>query len=115
MLLAFGPRTLTMTRLYAYAVFLLFLAAIPAHGQTQHIRMAVTAPPATPVWRGAEAYRDVINKELDGKARIDLLPFPGDPLDSLRKGEFEMAVVGSALLASSKATRLALFDLPFFF
>jgi C4-dicarboxylate-binding protein DctP len=77
--------------------------------------MAVMAPQATPVWRGAETYRDAINKGLDGKARIELFPFPGNPLPGLNSGEVQIAIISSALLASSKSTRLALFDLPFFF
>jgi esterase/lipase superfamily enzyme/TRAP-type C4-dicarboxylate transport system substrate-binding protein len=100
----------------SFFFFMMLISAQSAQGQTLEIRLATLSPPGTPVWRGSEAYRDAVNRMLDGIARVELLPgATPDALDLVRAGKIQMAVVPSVALASGKAQSLALLDLPFFF
>lgn len=97
-------------------ILFLFLVPLSAQAQIQQIRMAVGAPRGTPVWRGAEFYRDEINKQLDGRARIEITtPAAPDVFAAIQAGEVDLAVGSTTLLAAAKTPILALFDLPFFF
>jgi len=99
-------------------IILLFSILVCSTGeaQTQQFRMAVFALPGTPIWRGAELYRNEINKQLEGRTQIEFTSYGGqNVLAALQAGELDLAIIGTSRLAGGKSERLALYDLPFFF
>lgn len=93
-----------------------FSITVSASAQIADITVAVQAPPRTPVWRGAESFRDSVNRRLDNHAKVSLTIYNDDGiLSAVRDGAIHMAVIRTDVLARTKTGEMSLFELPFFF
>ncbi len=101
---------------YLALVPLFFLSSAPAQPTPDGyvVRLGLAHDETSPVGAGAFEFTQLVNEQLEGRVRIELVTQAQDVLRSLQAGELQMGVIATTELVATHP-QMVLFDLPFFF
>ena len=87
------------------------------------IKLSSSFPAKTSLGVNITEFRIALGQRLAGEFKIETVAPPRNELEALRRGEIDLAIIGSSAISAQRITDsrfqdsqgLALFDLPFFF